>query len=116
LVSKSKRFGGLSGLSIGADKELYAVSDRGDWVSASLLVDPNSVVKDVIEWRIAPILTSSQAPVSGRLITTLRTSRFSTGRETEEQISQTATVAEPEKTASAAWSSQPLSSSAAIQR
>ena len=34
LNSKDKRFGGLSGLSFGTDGKLYAVSDRGYWLSA----------------------------------------------------------------------------------
>ena len=57
LASKDKRFGGLSGLSIGTDGGLYAVSDRGYWLSASMLLDPNGALKDLVQWRIAPILT-----------------------------------------------------------
>ena len=34
LRSRHPHFGGISGLSIGADGRLYAVSDRGYWLSA----------------------------------------------------------------------------------
>ena len=57
LASKDKRFGGLSGLSVGPDGRLYAVSDNGYWLSASMLLDPAGALKDLVEWRIAPILT-----------------------------------------------------------
>src|SRR5438105_4866222 len=67
LASKDKRFGGLSGLSISADGSLYAVSDRGYWLSARMLLDPSGVLKDLAEWRIAPMLTTTKIPVSGRL-------------------------------------------------
>jgi hypothetical protein len=67
LASKDKRFGGLSGLSIGTDGGLYAVSDRGYWLSASMLLDPNGALKNLVQWRIAPILTTTKTPVNGRL-------------------------------------------------
>jgi hypothetical protein len=67
LVSKDKRFGGLSGLSVGRDGRLYAVSDHGYWLSASMLLGPDDALKDLVDWRIAPILTTAKLPVSGRL-------------------------------------------------
>ena len=67
LASKDKRFGGLSGLSVGRDGRLYAVSDQGYWLSASMLLDPDGALKDLVDWRIAPILTTTKLPVSGRL-------------------------------------------------
>ena len=67
LVSKDKRFGGLSGLSVGRDGRLYAVSDHGYWLSASMLLGPDDALKDLVDWRIAPILTTTKLPVSGRL-------------------------------------------------
>ena len=67
LESKDRRFGGLSGLSIGADGKLYAVSDRGHWLSATLVTDDNGVLRDLTDWQIAPILTPANTPVSGRL-------------------------------------------------
>jgi hypothetical protein len=67
LASKDKRFGGLSGLSVGRDGRLYAVSDQGYWLSASMLLGPDDTLKDLVDWRIAPILTTTKLPVSGRL-------------------------------------------------
>ena len=67
LTSKDKRFGGLSGLSVGPDGRLYAVSDQGYWLSASMLLGPDGALKDLVDWRIAPILTTTKLPVSGRL-------------------------------------------------
>ena len=67
LVSKDKRFGGLSGLSVSADGSLYAISDQGYWLSASMLLDPDGALKDLVDWRIAPILTTTKLPVRGRL-------------------------------------------------
>jgi hypothetical protein len=67
LESKDKRFGGLSGLSIGVDGKLYAVSDRGYWLSAGIQMDPNGTLLDLTDWRIAPILTMTNTPVTGRL-------------------------------------------------
>ena len=39
LRSRHPQFGGISGLSIGADGRLYAVSDRGYWLSARMRHD-----------------------------------------------------------------------------
>ena len=67
LASKDKRFGGLSGLSVGPDGRLYAVSDHGFWLSTSMLLDPDGALKDLVDWRIAPILTTTKLPVRGSL-------------------------------------------------
>lgn len=67
LQSKDKRFGGLSGLSIGKDGKLYAVSDRGYWLSASMVTDNNGALTNLVDWQIAPILTTAKTPVDGRL-------------------------------------------------
>ncbi|MGH7855568.1 MAG: esterase-like activity of phytase family protein, partial [Candidatus Binatia bacterium] len=67
LQSKDKRFGGLSGLSIGKDGKLYAVSDRGYWLSASTVTDKNGALTNLIDWQIAPMLTPTKTPVTGRL-------------------------------------------------
>ena len=66
LESKDKRFGGLSGLSIGNDGKLYAVSDRGYWLSARMATDKNGALTNLTEWQIAPILTRTKTPVTGR--------------------------------------------------
>jgi hypothetical protein len=67
LQSKDKRFGGLSGLSIGKDGKLYAVSDRGYWLLASMVTDKNGALTNLIDWQIAPMLTPTKTPVTGRL-------------------------------------------------
>jgi hypothetical protein len=67
LESKDKRFGGLSGLSIGEDGKLYAVSDRGYWLSARMVTDPSGALLNLIDWQIAPILTMTKTPVTGKL-------------------------------------------------
>ena len=67
LQSKDKRFGGLSGLSIGKDGKLYAVSDRGYWLSARMVTDRNGALTNLIDGQIAPILTPAKTPVTGSL-------------------------------------------------
>ena len=47
LRSRDPRFGGLSGLTIGADGRLYAVSDAGYWVSAQMIVDSEARLLDL---------------------------------------------------------------------
>jgi hypothetical protein len=65
LESKDKRFGGLSGLSIGSDGRLYAISDNGYWLSATMLMDAEGALLDLVDWRIAPLLTPDKTPVRG---------------------------------------------------
>lgn len=67
LNSKDKRFGGLSGLTIGADGKLYAISDQGYWLSAQMVSETDDAVKDLIDWQIAPMLTPAKTPVTGSL-------------------------------------------------
>ena len=67
LESKDKRFGGLSGLSIGTDDKLYAVSDRGYWLSARMEMDSNGALMNLVDWQIAPILATTKTPVTGAL-------------------------------------------------
>ena len=67
LESKDKRFGGLSGLSVGRDGTLYALSDRGYWLSARMQMDSNSALMNLVDWQIAPILTTTKSPVTGKL-------------------------------------------------
>ena len=68
LNSKDKRFGGLSGLTIGTDGKLYAVSDRGYWLSAKLVHDADGALGDLVDWQIAPMLTPAKVPVTGSLV------------------------------------------------
>jgi hypothetical protein len=63
LQSKDRRFGGLSGLSIGQDGKLYAISDAGYWLSATIVVEPDGVLKDLRDWQIAPLLMPDKTPV-----------------------------------------------------
>ena len=67
LDSKDKRFGGLSGLTIGLDGKLYAISDRGYWLSARIVINGDSALVDLVDWQIAPMLTPAKTPVSGSL-------------------------------------------------
>jgi hypothetical protein len=67
LKSSDSRFGGLSGLALDADgSRLYAVSDRGYWISASLRHDADGRLAGFDNWEIAPLLDFEGAPVSGR--------------------------------------------------
>lgn len=59
--------GGLSGLSIGADGKLYAISDRAYWLSASIVSNGDNALVDLIDWHIAPMLTPAKTPISGSL-------------------------------------------------
>lgn len=67
LSSRDKRFGGLSGLSIGSDGRLYAISDHGYWFSAKIVRNDNGALTNLLDWQIAPLLTPSGTPVSGNL-------------------------------------------------
>ena len=64
LDSTDKRFGGLSGLTIGLDGKLYAISDRGYWLSARIVINGDSALVDLVDWQIAPMLTPARTPVS----------------------------------------------------
>ncbi|HEV8343977.1 MAG TPA: esterase-like activity of phytase family protein [Candidatus Binatia bacterium] len=67
LKSSDSRFGGLSGLVVTADgSKLYAVSDRGYWISASLHHDAAGRLTGFEDWEIAPLLNLEGSPVSGR--------------------------------------------------
>lgn len=68
LNSKDKRFGGLSGLSIGTDGRLYAVSDRGYWLSARIMHSDDGALENLGDWHIAPMLTPAKIPVAGSLV------------------------------------------------
>ena len=67
LRSRYSQFGGISGLSIGADGRLYAVSDRGYWLSAQMRHDSEGVLVDLLDWQIKPILTPARTPTDGLL-------------------------------------------------
>lgn len=67
LHSKDNRFGGLSGLSFGSDGRLYAISDRGYWLSAQPAIDASGALTDLSDWQIAPLLSTAKTAVDGRL-------------------------------------------------
>ena len=67
LDSQDKRFGGLSGLSFGSDGKLYAVSDRGYWLSATMVSDADGALLDLVDWQIAPMLTPAKTPLTGSM-------------------------------------------------
>lgn len=67
IESKDKRFGGLSGLSIGMDGKLYAVSDHGYWLTARMRMDQKGALVNLVDWQIAPMLTTANTPVTGSL-------------------------------------------------
>ena len=67
LDSKDKRFGGLSGLTIGADGKLFAISDRSYWFSARVVSNGDGALVDLVDWQIAPMLSPAEIPVSGSL-------------------------------------------------
>jgi len=64
LRSRDSRFGGLSGLSVG-DGRLYAVSDRGYWASARMVIGSDGRLMDLVEWEIKTLLSPEGTPVSG---------------------------------------------------
>ena len=67
LESKDNRFGGLSGISLGSDGRLYAISDRGYWLSAKVTFDAGGALSKLSDWRIAPLLNTLKIPVSGKM-------------------------------------------------
>jgi hypothetical protein len=64
LTSNNPRFGGLSGLAAGSDGRLYAVSDRGFWLSARMHLHDDGRLLDLTNWQTAPLLTPSKGPVA----------------------------------------------------
>ena len=67
LQSEDRRFGGLSGLAVGADGKLYAVSDKGYWITADMVFDSDAKLIDLKDWSIQPVLSTTGAPVRNPL-------------------------------------------------
>jgi hypothetical protein len=67
LSSRDPRFGGLSGLAIGADGNLYSVSDRGFWLSARMHSNSAGRLLDLTDWQIAPLLMPNGTPVNNKM-------------------------------------------------
>lgn len=67
LRSPDRRFGGLSGLAISADGSiLYAVSDRGFWISMATRHDAGGRLVALEGMEMADLQTPEGTPVSGR--------------------------------------------------
>jgi hypothetical protein len=64
LRSKDERFGGLSGLAVGLDGRLYAVSDQGYWNSARMVMDAEGRLVDLLDWQIYPMLSPDGLPLA----------------------------------------------------
>ena len=79
LRSKDRRFGGLSGMSFGEDGRVYAISDRGYWLSAQIAADASGALSKLSDWQIAPLLTTTKTAVSGRLRDAEALARMSNG-------------------------------------
>ncbi len=68
LASKDSRFGGLSGLALTKDgKRLYAISDRGYWLTARLHHDGQGVLQRLDSWQMASLLTPSGKTLKGSM-------------------------------------------------
>ncbi len=68
LASKDSRFGGLSGLALSKDgSQLYAISDRGYWLTARLHHDGQGVLKRVDSWQMASLLTPAGKALKGSM-------------------------------------------------
>ncbi|MEX0802933.1 MAG: esterase-like activity of phytase family protein [Candidatus Binatia bacterium] len=64
LRSRHPQFGGISGLAIGDDGKLYAVSDSGHWLSARMRHDAEGRLLDLVDWAIKPLLTPDGTPTA----------------------------------------------------
>lgn len=66
LASDSSRFGGLSGLYVDADGRLLAVTDRGDWFAARLVLDDAGALVGLADGRLAALRDETGAAVTER--------------------------------------------------
>ena len=68
LASKDPRFGGLSGLALSEDgNHLYAISDRGYWLTARLHHDSQGVLQRLDSWQMASLLNPSGSVLKGSM-------------------------------------------------
>lgn len=63
LASRDNRFGGLSGLLVEGD-QLTAISDRGFWFRARLVLDEDGALAGLNDTQLAPILSSKGEPLA----------------------------------------------------
>ena len=67
LTAEDPRFGGYSGLLLGADgRELLAVSDNGTWLRGRLAFDASGRLISFAEAEILPLLDGKGAPIGGK--------------------------------------------------
>jgi hypothetical protein len=79
LRSRDIRFGGLSGLAVGPDNKLYAVSDRGRWLSARMVLNSDGSLVDLVDWEITSLLAPDKTPIKGALADSEALARASDG-------------------------------------
>lgn len=65
LRSKEVAFGGLSGLSVTADGQLTAVTDRGQWFTALIVRDDAGRLVDLTDAALGPLLDTKGRPIKG---------------------------------------------------
>ena len=63
IASDEARFGGLSGIYVGEDGRLLAVSDQGDWFAARLVLDDAGGLVGLADGRIAAMRGEDGAPL-----------------------------------------------------
>lgn len=68
LSSNDPRFGGLSGLVVGANGErLVAISDRGHWFEARLVYEADGRLAALADPSMSPLLDETGTPLTGKL-------------------------------------------------
>ena len=58
-------FGGLSGLSVSADGQLTAVTDRGHWFTARIVRESSGRLVDLTDAALGPLLDTKGRPIKG---------------------------------------------------
>ena len=66
LRSDEPGFGGISGLSVSADGQLTAVTDRGHWFTARIVRDRTGRLVDLADAALGPLLNAEGRPVQGQ--------------------------------------------------
>ena len=65
LRSDAAAFGGLSGLSVGADGRLAAVTDRGHWLTARIVRNDAGRLVDLADGEMGPLRDAQGRPLTG---------------------------------------------------
>lgn len=66
LQSDDPRFGGLSGLYVESDGRLLAVSDRGHWFAAKIVLNADGDLKGIVDPRVAALRNNAGALFEGK--------------------------------------------------